>query len=136
MLARSKSNSIERKISEALINNEISYENFTTIISEEKTFLNLRKALEWWKLKEVILKEKIWLKKIKEKTLIKLLDKMHNYKTRLYYCLKCRKNTEKINLKISGTSNSKTMTLSNYDSKKSKFLKKIRSKWIIEQFRN
>ena len=49
---------------------------------------------------------------------------MHNYKTRLYYCLKCRKNTEKINLKISGTSNGKTMTLSNYDSKKSKFLKK------------
>ena len=124
MLFRSKLNSIERKISEALINNEISYENFTTIISEEKTFLNLRKALEWWKLKEVILKEKIWLKKIKERTLIKLLDKMHNYKTRLYYCLKCRKNTEKINLKLSGTSNGKTMTLSNYDSKKSKFLKK------------
>ena len=57
---------------------------------------------------------------------------MHNYKTRLYYCLKCRKNTEKINLKISGTSNGKTMTLSNYDSKKSKIFKKIRSKWIIE----
>ena len=38
MLFRSKLNSIERKISEALINNEISYENFTTIISEEKLF--------------------------------------------------------------------------------------------------
>ena len=36
MLARSKSNSIESKISEALINNEISYEDFTIIINEEK----------------------------------------------------------------------------------------------------
>ena len=38
MLARSKSNSIESKISEALINNEISHEDFTTIINEEKKY--------------------------------------------------------------------------------------------------
>ena len=36
MLARSKLNSIESKISEALINNEISHEDFVTIINEEK----------------------------------------------------------------------------------------------------
>ena len=36
MLARSKLKSIERKISEALINNEISYENYMTIIIKEK----------------------------------------------------------------------------------------------------
>ena len=35
MLARSKLNSIESKISEPLINNEISHEDFTTIINEE-----------------------------------------------------------------------------------------------------
>ena len=35
MLARSKLNSIESKISEALINNKISHENFMTIINEE-----------------------------------------------------------------------------------------------------
>ena len=46
MLARSKLNSIESKISETLINNEISHEDFTTIISEEKTVVNLKKALE------------------------------------------------------------------------------------------
>ena len=46
MLARSKLNSIESKISETLINNEISHEDFTTIISEEKTIVNLKKALE------------------------------------------------------------------------------------------
>ena len=35
MLARSQLNSIESKISEALINNEISHENFMAIINEE-----------------------------------------------------------------------------------------------------
>ena len=34
MLARSKLNSIESKISEALINNEISHEDFMTIMNE------------------------------------------------------------------------------------------------------
>ena len=36
MLARSKLNSIESKIFEALINNKISNEDFMTIISEEQ----------------------------------------------------------------------------------------------------
>ena len=36
MLARRKLNSIESKISEELINNEISHEDFITIINEEK----------------------------------------------------------------------------------------------------
>ena len=40
MLARSKLNSIESKISEALINNEISHEDFMTIINEEKNTKN------------------------------------------------------------------------------------------------
>ena len=38
MLARSKLNNIERKISEALINKEISHKDFMTIINEEKTY--------------------------------------------------------------------------------------------------
>ena len=36
MLARSKSKSIESKISEALINNEISREDFITVINGNK----------------------------------------------------------------------------------------------------
>ena len=36
MLARSKLNSIESKISKALVDNEIKHEDFTTIIDEEK----------------------------------------------------------------------------------------------------
>ena len=38
MLARSKLNSIEGKRSEALINNQISHEDFITIINEEKNY--------------------------------------------------------------------------------------------------
>ena len=36
MLARSKLNSIESKISEAIMNNQISHEDFMTIINEER----------------------------------------------------------------------------------------------------
>ena len=43
--ARSKLNNIEGKISEALINNEISHENFFTIINEEKKYRELQKSI-------------------------------------------------------------------------------------------
>ena len=46
MLARGKLNSIERKVSEALIKNDISHEDFTTIINKEKNCHKLKKALE------------------------------------------------------------------------------------------
>ena len=42
MLARSKLNSIESKISEALINNEISHKDFMTILNEEKKYRELK----------------------------------------------------------------------------------------------
>ena len=45
MLAISKLNSIESKISEALINNEISHEGFMTIINEEKTYRGLKQSI-------------------------------------------------------------------------------------------
>ena len=45
MLARSKLNSTESKISEALVNSEISHEDFMTIINGEK---------KYWGLKEII----------------------------------------------------------------------------------
>ena len=41
MLARSKLNSIGNKISEALINNQISHENVKTIINEERNYREL-----------------------------------------------------------------------------------------------
>ena len=45
MLARSKLNSIEGKTSEALINNQISHEDFITIINEEKSYRELKESI-------------------------------------------------------------------------------------------
>ena len=45
MLARNKLNSIESKISEALINNEISHEDFMMIINEEKKYQELKESI-------------------------------------------------------------------------------------------
>ena len=45
VLARSKLNSTEGKISEALINNQISHEDFITIINEERNYRKLEKSI-------------------------------------------------------------------------------------------
>ena len=75
MLARSKLNSIESKISEALINNEISHEDFVTIINEEKKYRKLKEKIKMMNsqrsdvekfilIEEVILVEKYVLMKL------------------------------------------------------------------------
>ena len=45
MLARSKLNSIESKIYEALINNTVSHEDFMTIVNKEKKYLELKESI-------------------------------------------------------------------------------------------
>ena len=45
MLARSKLNSIENKISKALMGNEISQEDFETIINKEKKYRVLKESI-------------------------------------------------------------------------------------------
>ena len=50
------------------------------------------------------------------------------------YCLKCRKNTEKINRKVSKTSNGRTVLLSKCavcSSKKSRFIKNQEAKGLL-----
>ena len=49
MLARSKLNSTEIKISEALINNQISYEDFITIVNEERNYRKLKESIRMMK---------------------------------------------------------------------------------------
>ena len=49
MLARSKLNSIEGKIFEALINNQISHEDFITIINKEKNYRELKESFRMMK---------------------------------------------------------------------------------------
>ena len=45
MLARSKLNNIESKISEALMNNQISHEDFMTTINEERNYRELKESI-------------------------------------------------------------------------------------------
>ena len=49
MLARSKLNSTESKISEALMNNQISHEDFIKIINEERNYRELRENIRMMK---------------------------------------------------------------------------------------
>ena len=59
---------------------------------------------------------------------------LFKYKTILSYCLKCKKNTESVNLRASATSNSRTMILSKCaicGSKKSKFIKNQETKGLL-----
>ena len=74
MLARSKLNSIESKISEALMNNQISHEDFMTIINEERNYRELR--------------ENIRMMKDQEDKKIDIDINLFKYKTMLSYCLK------------------------------------------------
>ena len=123
MLARSKLNSIENKISEALINNHISQKDFITIINGERNYRELKESIRMMKGDED-----------KKKILINL----YKYKTMLSYCLKCKKkkkkNTESIDPKVLVTSNGKKMILSKCaicGSKKSKFIKKQEAKGLL-----
>ena len=49
MLTRSKLNSIESKISEALVNNQIGHEDFMTIINEERNYKELKESIRMMK---------------------------------------------------------------------------------------
>ena len=49
LLPRSKLNSIENKVSKALINNEISHEDFTTIINKKAKYRELKESIRMMK---------------------------------------------------------------------------------------
>ena len=49
MLARSKLNFIESKTSEALMKNQISHEDFITIINEERNYRKLKESTRMMK---------------------------------------------------------------------------------------
>ena len=49
MLARSKLNSIENKLSEVLINNQISHKDFMTIINKVRNYRELKENIRMMK---------------------------------------------------------------------------------------
>ena len=58
MFARSKLNSIESEISKESINNEISYEDFMTIIIKERNYLELKKSIRMMKTQRIDVEKK------------------------------------------------------------------------------
>ena len=58
MFARSKLNSIESEISKESINNEISYEDFMTIIIKERNYLELKKNIRMMKTQRIDVEKK------------------------------------------------------------------------------
>ena len=58
MIARSKSNSIETLISQALIDLEISHEEYETIINEEKNYRRLKENIRMIKSSDEINEKK------------------------------------------------------------------------------
>ena len=66
MLARSKLNSVESKISEALINFKITHEHFMMIINKEKKYLELKDSIRMMNSQRSDAEKLTWLKKAKK----------------------------------------------------------------------
>ena len=76
MLARSKLNSIESKISEALINNEISHEDFMTILHEEKKNREIKESIRMMNSQRSDVEKISLIEEGKKQVLMKLLSVM------------------------------------------------------------
>ena len=75
-LARSKLNSIESKTSEALINNEISHEDFMTIINEERNYRELKESIRMMNSQRSDTEKINLIEEGKKKALMRLLNAM------------------------------------------------------------
>ena len=76
MLARSKLNSIESKISKALMDNEISHEDFETIINEEKKYRELKESIRMMNSYRSDAEKVSLIEEGKKQALMKLLSAM------------------------------------------------------------
>ena len=76
MLSRSKLNRIESKISEALINNEISHNDFMTIINEENKKRELKESIRMMNSQGSDVEKNNLIEEGKKQALIKLLSAM------------------------------------------------------------
>ena len=74
MLAKRKLNSIESKTSEALINNEISHEDFMTIIKEENKYRELKERIKMMNTQRSDSEKINIIKEGKKQVLMKLLN--------------------------------------------------------------
>ena len=92
MVARTKLNNIESKISEALIDQEISHEDFTTTINEEKNYRKLKETIRMIKSQRSHTGKKNLIEESKKMGVDEIIRQNNfKYKTMLSYCLKCKK---------------------------------------------
>ena len=75
MLSRSKLNTAESKISEALINNDISHKDFMTIINEEKNYRELKESIRMMNSQRIDTEKNNLIEGGKKQALMKLLSK-------------------------------------------------------------
>ena len=116
LLAKSKLNSIEVLISKPLIDSVISNDEFVLINDILKEYNEMKEEIKILRLNQVFLRF------------------YSIYKTMLLFCLKCRKNTESINPKVTRTKKGRIMLLSKCavcDSKKSKFIKQQEASGLL-----
>ena len=78
MFATGKMNSIESKISEALISNEISHEDFIAIINEEKKYRELKENIRMMSSQRSDTEKSNLIAEGKKKALMKLLSGMRD----------------------------------------------------------
>ena len=94
MLARSKLNSIEGKVSEALINNEISHEDFMVITNKEKNYREFKENIR-------IMNSQRSQSSISKNVYIdKLDDKVDEYNNTYYTTIKMKRTDAKDNTYI------------------------------------
>ena len=74
MLARSKLNSIESRISEALINNEIIHDDFVVIINGEKKYQELKESIRMMNNQRSDVQKITLIEEGKKQVLMKLLS--------------------------------------------------------------
>ena len=60
------------------------------LMKKVKVTLTKRKYIEWWKVKEAILKNNL-VEEGKRKGTDEIIRQIHKYKAMLSYCLKCKK---------------------------------------------
>ena len=141
MLARSKLNSIESKINEALENNEIKHGYFHTIIDEKKKHQELKENIRMMNSQRSDAEKIKLIEEDKKIGINEVIDNSLNHKFGIYihikmksFCLKCKKVTENINSRVSKTSNNRTTILSKcakWGSKKSRFIKRQEVKGLL-----
>ena len=87
MLARSKLNSIESTISKVLLDNEISHEDFTTIINEERNYCKLKENIRMMKSQRSNIEKNKLIKDDKRVD----IDEMIRQNERINNNLRCKK---------------------------------------------